>query len=65
VQIAFQNEQQAIIASANTRLTRPLADGFRSEGSLKSAGVSKVLLLSDGIRLDLRASGDLRILYGL
>jgi hypothetical protein len=65
VQIAFQNEQQAIIASANARLTRPLADGFRSEGSLKSAGVSKVLLLSDGIRLDLRASGDLRILYGL
>jgi uncharacterized protein DUF4403 len=65
LRLTFQNEQQAIIASANARLTRPLADGFRSEGSLKSAGVSKVLLLSNGIRQDLRASGDLRILYGL
>jgi hypothetical protein len=65
VRLTFQNEQQAIIASANARLTRPLADGFRSEGALKSAGVSKILLLSDGIRLELRASGDLRILYGL
>jgi hypothetical protein len=65
VQVAYQEQTQAIIKSANARLTRPLADGFRSEGHLTAASVAKVLLLADGIRLDVRASGDLRILYGL
>jgi hypothetical protein len=65
VRLAFQDELLTIITSANARLTRPLADGFRSEGNLTSAGLAKILLLSDGLRLDLRASGDLRILYGL
>jgi len=65
VQVAYQEQTQAIISSANARLTRPLPDGFRSEGHLTAASVSKVLLLSDAIRLDVRASGDLRILYGL
>lgn len=63
--LAFQGEWQAILASANTRLTRPLMGGFRSEGSLTSVALSKVSLLSDGIRIDLRASGDLKILYGM
>jgi hypothetical protein len=65
VQIAYQKDTEAIMASANARLTRPLADGFRSEGHLTAASVAKVLLLSDAIRLDIRASGDLRILFGL
>ncbi len=65
MRLAFQTEWQAILASANARLTRPLADGFRSEGNLTSAGLSKVALLPDGLRIDLRASGDLRILYGM
>ena len=65
LRVALPAGQQAIIASANARLTRPLADGFRSEGHLTSAGLSRILLLSDGVRLDLRASGELRILYGL
>ena len=65
VQVAYQEQTQAIIASANARLTRPLADGFRSEGHLTAASVTKVHLLSDAIRLDVRASGDLRFLYGL
>lgn len=63
--IAFQSEWQAILASANARLTRPLTGGFRSEGNLTSAGLSKISLLSDGVRIDLRASGDLKILYGM
>lgn len=63
--LAFQNQWQAILASANTRLTRPLAGGFRSEGSLTSAGLSNISLLSDGIRISLRASGNLKILYGM
>lgn len=63
--LAFLSEWQAMLASANARLTRPLTDGFRSEGSLTSAGLSKVSLLPDGIRIDLRASGNLKILYGM
>ena len=60
VQVAYQEQTQAIIASANARLTRPLADGLRSEGHLTAASVAKVLLLPHAIRLDVRASGDLR-----
>lgn len=63
--LAFQSEWQAMLASANARLTRPLAGGFRSEGALTSADLSKISLLSDGIRIDLRASGNLKILYGM
>lgn len=65
VRLAFRTEWQAILSSASARLTRPLAGGFRSEGSLTSAGLSKVSLLTDGLRVDLRANGDLRILYGM
>lgn len=63
--LAFQTEWQTLLASANARLTRPLADGFRSEGNLASAGLSQVSLLPDGLRIDLRASGHLKILYGM
>lgn len=65
VGIAFQNEWQALLASANARLTRPLSGGFRSEGNLSSVNLSQVSLLSDAIRVDLRASGNLKILYGM
>lgn len=65
VQLAFQTEWQAVLASASARLTRPLAGGFRSEGNLTSAGLSKISLLTDGLRIDLRATGNLRILYGM
>lgn len=59
--IAYQNLLQA----ANQRLTRPLKGGFRMEGQLSSVQLDKVLLLGDGITLALRASGGLKILYGL
>jgi len=61
----FQTEWQAALASANTRLSRPLGDGFRSEGHLASAGLSGISLLPSGLRINLRASGELRILYGM
>jgi Domain of unknown function (DUF4403) len=61
----FQTEWQAALASANTRLSRPLGDGFRSEGHLASAGLAGISLLPDGMRINLRASGELRILYGM
>ena len=59
--ISYQN----LLIAANERLTRPLKDGFRMEGHLASAGVDKVLLLADGITVAVRASGELKILYGV
>jgi hypothetical protein len=65
MKLSLPNELQTIITAANTRLSRPLGEGFRSEGRLTDIGLSQVLLLADGIRVDLRASGSLSILYGL
>jgi hypothetical protein len=59
--IAYQN----LLNAANEKLTRPLKDGFRMEGRLTSAKLEKVYLPADGIVIALRASGDLKILYGL
>jgi hypothetical protein len=58
---AYQN----LLDAANQRLTRPLKDGFRMEGHLTSAKLDKLRLLPDGLSLALRASGELKILYGL
>jgi hypothetical protein len=65
VRVGYDTEVQKAIASANARLTRPLGGGFRSEGKLASAGVGDVRLLADGLTINLRASGQLKILYGL
>ncbi|CAN5159089.1 DUF4403 family protein [soil metagenome] len=65
MRLTFQTEWQAMLASASTRLTRPLANGFRSEGSLTSAELSNVSLLPDALRIDLLASGNMKILYGM
>jgi hypothetical protein len=59
--IAYQN----LLNAANEKLTRPLKDGFRMEGRLTSAKLEKVYLSADGIVIALRASGELKILYGL
>jgi hypothetical protein len=65
VQVAFQTEWKNALASASARLTRPLADGFRSEGHLTSADLSRVSLLPEALRIDLRATGTLKIIYGM
>jgi hypothetical protein len=59
--IASQN----LLNAANQRLTRPLKDGFRMEGRLSSIAPAGVALLADGVIVALRASGDLKILYGM
>ena len=59
--IAYQN----LLAAANERLTRPLKDGFRIEGHLSSAKLEKMYMPADGIVIALRASGELKILYGM
>jgi hypothetical protein len=59
--IAYQN----LLNAANQKLTRPLKDGFRMEGHLSSAKLEKVYLPVDGIEIALRASGALKILYGM
>lgn len=65
VRIAVQAERQNLLASASARLSRPLADGFRSEGRLTSARVSQIYLLPEALRIDLSATGTLTILYGM
>jgi hypothetical protein len=65
VSISYQAATQKLMAAANEKLTRPLKNGFRMEGRLTSAKVDKVLLLADGLSVALRASGDLKIFYGL
>lgn len=65
VNIDYGISYQNLLMAANQRLTRPLKDGFRVEGKLSSVQFDKALLLADGITLALRASGELRILYGM
>ena len=59
--VAYEN----LLNAANQKLTRPLKDGFRMEGHLSSAQLEKVYLPADGIEIALRASGQLKILYGM
>jgi Domain of unknown function (DUF4403) len=59
--VAYQN----LLDAANEKLTRPLKDGYRMEGKLSSAKLQKVYLPADGIVIALRASGVLKILYGM
>ena len=59
--VAYEN----LLNAANAKLTRPLKDGFRMEGHLSSAKLEKVYLPADGVVIALRASGELRILYGM
>jgi hypothetical protein len=65
VNIDYGISYQNLLIAANQRLTRPLKDGFRMEGKLSSVNLDKVLLLADGATLALRASGELKILYGM
>jgi hypothetical protein len=59
--VAYEN----LLNAANEKLTRPLKDGFRMEGHLPSAKLEKTYLSADGIVITLRASGELKILYGM
>jgi hypothetical protein len=59
--IAYEN----LLNAANSKLTRSLKDGFRMEGHLSSAQLEKIYLPADGIVIALRASGTLKILYGM
>ena len=59
--VAYQN----LLNAANERLNRPLKNGFRMEGQLTSAKLDSIQLLANGVSIALRASGDLKILYGM
>jgi hypothetical protein len=63
--VSYAAAWQNLLDSANQRLTRPLKNGYLMEGHLTSAKLDHVLLSLDGISVALRASGDLKILYGL
>jgi hypothetical protein len=59
--VAYEN----LLNAASAKLNRPLKDGYRMEGHLSSAKLEKVYLPADGLELALRASGELKILYGM
>jgi Domain of unknown function (DUF4403) len=59
--VAYEN----LLNAANAKLTRPLKDGFRMEGHLSSAKLAKTYLSADGMVIAVRASGELKILYGM
>jgi len=59
--VAYEN----LLNAANAKLTRQLKDGFRMEGHLSSAKLEKLYLPADGIVIALRASGEMKILYGM
>jgi Domain of unknown function (DUF4403) len=65
LRVDYQAELDKIVSSANERLTRSLGDGLRSEARLTSSGVPNIQLLPEELRLDFRADGYLKILYGL
>ena len=65
LRIGYQDQLNKIVASANNRLTRSLGNGYRSEAHLSSSGIGGVEPLDDGVRIDFRLNGDLKILYGL
>jgi hypothetical protein len=56
---------QNLLKAANEHLNRPLKNGFRMEGQLTTAKLDSIQLLADGVSIALRASGELRILYGM
>jgi len=59
--VAYQN----LLNAANERLNRPLKNGFRMEGQLRTATLDSIQLLVDDVSIALRVSGDLKILYGM
>jgi hypothetical protein len=63
--IGYGVAYQSLFNAANERLNRPLKDGFRMEGRLTAAKLDGIQLLADDIRIALRVSGDLKILYGM
>ena len=63
--IPYGAAYQSLLKAANEHLNRPLKNGFRMEGELTSAKLDSIQLLADGVSIALRASGNLRILYGM
>jgi hypothetical protein len=59
--VAYQN----LLNAVNVKLTRPLKDGFHMEGHVDSAALQQLYLPADGITIAMRATGALKILYGM
>jgi hypothetical protein len=62
VDVSYRAAYQKLIDAANHSLTRPLKNGFRMEGHIASASLDRVLLLSDGMTIALRVTGELKML---
>ncbi|HVX78008.1 MAG TPA: DUF4403 family protein [Bradyrhizobium sp.] len=59
--VAYQN----LLDAANEKLNRPLKDGFHMAGHLAAAKLEQLYLPVDAIVIALRASGELKITYGM
>jgi hypothetical protein len=59
--VAYQN----LLNAANEKLNRPLKDGFRMAGHLSAAKLEQTFLSADGMVIALRASGELKLVYGM
>jgi Domain of unknown function (DUF4403) len=65
VSFDYSAPYQKLLDAANAKLTRPLKNGFRMEGHLQSAKLENISLPADGVTIALRATGELKILYGM
>jgi hypothetical protein len=56
---------QELLATANEKLSRPLKEGFRMVGHIAAAKFDRIYLPADSAVIALRATGELKILYGM
>jgi hypothetical protein len=65
ISLDYAADYKRLLDAASQKLNRPLKDGFRMAGELTSAKLEKVYLPADGVVIAIRASGGLKIFYGL
>ena len=61
--VSYKAAYEKILTTAGTKLSRDLGNGFKSEGTVTTASVENVALLAGGLRVTLRASGELKIVF--
>jgi hypothetical protein len=65
IHIDYGADYRRLLDAASKKLNRPLKDGFRMAGQFASAKLEKVYLPAGGVVIALRATGRLKIFYGL
>lgn len=65
ITVDYGQDYQRLLDAATKKLNRPLKDGFRMEGQVASGKIEGTYLPADGVVIAIRATGALKILYGL